>query len=71
MRLQRLTGLERHKLVDDYQELLQLIDRLRAIRALDQLCSRNSGASSPSQGALRRRAGTEDRAETHEIRIED
>ncbi|SFB29727.1 DNA gyrase subunit A [Lentibacillus halodurans] len=33
MRLQRLTGLEREKIVNEYNELLQLIDELKAILA--------------------------------------
>jgi len=37
MRLQRLTGLERQKIVDEYAELMRLIERLRAILASDKL----------------------------------
>ncbi len=37
MRLQRLTGLEREKIVDEYKELMELIERLRAILGSDQL----------------------------------
>jgi DNA gyrase subunit A len=37
MRLQRLTGLEREKLVNEYQEVLALIDRLKAILASEKL----------------------------------
>jgi DNA gyrase subunit A len=37
MRLQRLTGLEREKVVDEYRELMVLIERLRAILGSDQL----------------------------------
>jgi DNA gyrase subunit A len=37
MRLQRLTGLEREKLVHEYQEVLALIDRLKAILASERL----------------------------------
>jgi DNA gyrase subunit A len=37
MRLQRLTGLEREKLVAEYQEVLALIERLRAILASEKL----------------------------------
>jgi len=37
MRLQRLTGLERDKIVAEYQEVLALIERLKAILASDQL----------------------------------
>lgn len=37
MRLQRLTGLEREKIVEEYQEISALIEKLRAILASDQL----------------------------------
>ncbi|MEM6792523.1 MAG: DNA gyrase subunit A [Acidobacteriota bacterium] len=37
MRLQRLTGLEREKLVEEYRELMELIERLRSILESDQL----------------------------------
>ncbi len=37
MRLQRLTGLERDKLVEEYREVMALIERLRAILGSDQL----------------------------------
>ncbi len=37
MRLQRLTGLEREKIVDEYRELMILVERLRAILGSDQL----------------------------------
>src|SRR5262245_7510137 len=37
MRLQRLTGLERDKVVEEYRELMVLIERLRAILASDRL----------------------------------
>ena len=37
MRLQRLTGLERQKIEDEYQELLALMERLRSILASRQL----------------------------------
>ncbi|MDB5035377.1 MAG: gyrase subunit [Chlorobi bacterium] len=37
MRLQRLTGLERKKIQDEYRETLQLIERLRAILASAEL----------------------------------
>ncbi|HEX5716101.1 MAG TPA: DNA gyrase subunit A [Thermoanaerobaculia bacterium] len=37
MRLQRLTGLEREKVVDEYRELMITIERLRAILGSDQL----------------------------------
>jgi DNA gyrase subunit A len=37
MRLQKLTGLEREKVVEEYKELLALIERLRAILGSDEL----------------------------------
>jgi DNA gyrase subunit A len=37
MRLQRLTGLERQKIVDEYKETLQLIERLTAILGSNEL----------------------------------
>ena len=37
MRLQRLTGLERDKIVQEYEEMLRLIERLRAILASEAL----------------------------------
>ncbi|MBF0506279.1 MAG: DNA gyrase subunit A [Nitrospirae bacterium] len=40
MRLQRLTGLERDKIIKDYEETLKEIDRLKAILGSDALVSR-------------------------------
>jgi DNA gyrase subunit A len=37
MRLQRLTGLERQKIVDEYEETLKLIERLKAILASESM----------------------------------
>jgi DNA gyrase subunit A len=37
MRLQRLTGLERQKIVDEYEEMLKLIERLKAILASERM----------------------------------
>jgi DNA gyrase subunit A len=37
MRLQRLTGLERDKLVQEYNELMKLIDHLKAVLASDEM----------------------------------
>src|SRR5262249_44202117 len=37
MRLQRLTGLERDKIIAEYKETLALIDKLKAILGSDQL----------------------------------
>jgi DNA gyrase subunit A len=72
MRLQRLTGLERQKLVDESGELLQLIDRLRAILASEKLLLEEIRGELRE---LKERFGdarrTEIIPETHEIRIED
>ncbi|HLF57066.1 MAG TPA: DNA gyrase subunit A [Thermoanaerobaculia bacterium] len=72
MRLQRLTGLERQKIVDEYEELLKTIDRLRAILASEKLLLeeiRGELADLKERfGDVRR---TEIIPETHEIRIED
>ncbi|HLF55419.1 MAG TPA: DNA gyrase subunit A [Thermoanaerobaculia bacterium] len=72
MRLQRLTGLERQKLVDEYGELLQLIDRLRSILASEKLLLEEIRGELRE---LKERFGdarrTEIIPETHEIRIED
>jgi DNA gyrase subunit A len=37
MRLQRLTGLERHKIEEEYREIIKLINKLKAILASKQL----------------------------------
>ena len=37
MRLQRLTGLERQKIVDEYEETLKIIEKLKAILASERL----------------------------------
>ena len=48
MRLQRLTGLEREKIVEEYRELLAPIERLREILGSEQLVlERSSSTSSP------------------------
>ncbi|MBW8878178.1 MAG: DNA gyrase subunit A [Acidobacteria bacterium] len=72
MRLQRLTGLEREKVVEEYKELMLLIERLRAILGSDQLVleeiKRELGELRASYGDKRR---TEIIPETHDISIED
>jgi DNA gyrase subunit A len=72
MRLQRLTGLERQKLQDEYQELTMLIERLRAILSSDKLLLEEIRKELIE---LRDRYGDKRRTEiipeTHEIRIED
>ncbi|MEZ5312469.1 MAG: DNA gyrase subunit A [Thermoanaerobaculia bacterium] len=72
MRLQRLTGLERQKIVDEYQELLQLIDRLRAILASEKLLL---GEIRKELEEIKERFGDKRRTEiipeAHDITIED
>ena len=72
MRLQRLTGLEREKVVEEYKGLMVLIERLRAILASDQLVleeiKRELGELKETYGDRRR---TEIIPETHDISIED
>jgi DNA gyrase subunit A len=72
MRLQRLTGLERQKVVDEYRELMVLIERLRAILASDQLVldeiRRELGELRAAFADPRR---TEIIPETNDITIED
>ena len=72
MRLQRLTGLERQKIVDEYQELLALIERLRAILHSDRLVLEEIRKELRE---LKERFGDKRRTEiipeTHEIRVED
>ena len=72
MRLQKLTGLERDKVVEEYKELMVLIERLRAILASDQLVlgeiRKELEAIRKSYGDPRR---TEIIPETGDITIED
>jgi DNA gyrase subunit A len=72
MRLQRLTGLEREKVVEEYKELMLLIERLRAILGSDQLVleeiKRELGELRTAYGDKRR---TEIIPETNDISIED
>ncbi|HVT59973.1 MAG TPA: DNA gyrase subunit A [Thermoanaerobaculia bacterium] len=72
MRLQRLTGLEREKVVEEYRELMALVERLRAILASDQLVAveikRELAELKAAFGDRRR---TEIIPETHDISIED
>ncbi len=72
MRLQKLTGLEREKVVEEYRELVALIERLRAILGSDRLVLeeiRSELAAIKSAFGDPRR--TEIIPETHEITIED
>ncbi len=72
MRLQRLTGLEREKLVEEYRELMELIEGLRAILASDQLLLEEIRSElleiRETYGDARR---TEIIHETHDITLED
>src|SRR4051812_1058604 len=72
MRLQRLTGLEREKVVEEYRALMVTIERLRAILGSDQLVleeiKRELGELKEAYGDKRR---TEIIPETHDISIED
>ncbi len=72
MRLQRLTGLEREKVVEEYRELMVLIERLRSILGSDRLVleeiRRELGELRAAYGDKRR---TEIIPETHDISIED
>jgi len=72
MRLQRLTGLEREKVVEEYRELMTLIERLRSILGSDRLVlaeiRRELGELKAAYGDRRR---TEIIPETHDISIED
>jgi DNA gyrase subunit A len=72
MRLQRLTGLERDKVVEEYRELMITIERLRAILGSDRLVleeiKRELGEIRETYGDRRR---TEIIPETLDISIED
>ena len=72
MRLQRLTGLERDKVVEEYRELMVLIEKLRAILASDRLVleeiKRELGELKEAYGDKRR---TDIIPETADISIED
>ncbi len=72
MRLQKLTGLEREKVVEEYRELMTTIERLRAILASDRLVLEEIKKEllelKATYGDARR---TEIIPEAHDIRIED
>ena len=72
MRLQRLTGLEREKLVAEYKDLMEFIERLRAIMASDSLLLNEIRVELLQ---IREAYGDERRTEiiqaTHDISIED
>ncbi len=72
MRLQKLTGLEREKVVEEYEELMARIEKLRAILASDRLVldeiRKELLEIKETYGDERR---TEIIPETHEITVED
>ncbi|MEM6455047.1 MAG: DNA gyrase subunit A [Acidobacteriota bacterium] len=72
MRLQRLTGLEREKLLDEYREVMALIEQLRAILGSDDLLLDEIRSELRE---IRESYGEERRTEiiphTHDISIED
>jgi len=72
MRLQRLTGLEREKVVEEYRELMALIERLRAILGSDSLVLQEIKRElAELKAAFGDRRRTEIIPETHDISIED
>jgi len=72
MRLQRLTGLEREKLVDEYREVMALIERLRAILASeDLLLEEIRGELLEIKNTYGDKRRTEIIPEMHDISIED
>ncbi len=72
MRLQKLTGLEREKVVEEFKELMELIERLRAILGSDELVlgviREELAEIKATYGDPRR---TEIVDEAHDITIED
>ncbi|HEY2829956.1 MAG TPA: DNA gyrase subunit A [Thermoanaerobaculia bacterium] len=72
MRLQRLTGLEREKIVQEYNEILQTISRLKEILGSESLVL---GIISDELRAIKEQYGDDRRTEiipeAHEISIED
>jgi len=72
MRLQKLTGLEREKVVEEFRELMALIERLRALLGSDELVlaeiRRELGELLEAYGDERR---TEIMPHTHDITVED
>jgi DNA gyrase subunit A len=72
MRLQRLTGLERDKVVEEYRELMVTIERLRAILGSDQLVLEEiKGELAELKERYGDKRRTEIIPETHDISIED
>jgi DNA gyrase subunit A len=72
MRLQRLTGLERQKIVDEYTELMKVIERLRAILGSEKLLLAEIKSELEE---IKQRFGDKRRTEiipeAHDITIED
>jgi len=72
MRLQRLTGLEREKVVEEYRELMVTIERLRAILGSDLLVLEEIKRElAELKAAFNDPRRTEIIPETHDISIED
>jgi len=72
MRLQRLTGLERDKVVEEYRELMVTIERLRAILGSDRLVLEEiKGELAELKERYGDKRRTEIIPETHDISIED
>jgi len=72
MRLQRLTGLEREKIVEEYRQIAALIERLRAILASDALLLEViQGELLEIRNAFGDDRRTEILPDTHDISIED
>jgi DNA gyrase subunit A len=72
MRLQKLTGLERQKVVEEYEALMATIERLRAILASDELVLEViHGELLEIRQAYADPRRTEIIPETHEITVED
>jgi len=72
MRLQRLTGLEREKILEEYREVMGLIERLRAILGSEQLVLEEIRGE---LAQIKERYGDARRTEiipaTHDLTIED
>jgi DNA gyrase subunit A len=72
MRLQKLTGLEREKVIEEYKELMALIERLRAILGSDRLVLEEIRKELEEiRSVYKDPRRTEIIPETHEISIED
>ena len=68
MQLQRLTGLERQKILDELAEILKLIERLRAILSSDKLLLEIIvGGAAPRRREVRRRPSHRDPARSRRV----